>query len=194
MSFSINSDNWLQELEQNDWTLLQLSPEFCKKIRSYALELDQNSKFTAAALADQTEAKIRNDRTYWIQSDTKQSVEIEVLQFLDQIKNSLRDYFRISLTHFECHLAIFDEGHFYHKHTDQKKSDNHRFFSFVIYLNSDWSESDGGQLAIYKDNERTIFVKPESPQMIIFKSELLHEVLIAQRQRLSLTGWMRTGK
>ncbi len=192
MSFSINSDNWLQELEQNDWTLLQLSPEFCTRIQAYARELDQQSCFTPAALAEQAHSNIRNDRTFWIQDDTKHPVGIEILHFLDQIKNSLRDYFRISLTHYECHLAIFDEGHFYHKHTDQKKTDNHRFFSFVIYLNSDWSDTDGGQLAIYKDNEPPIFIQPEMPQMIIFKSELLHEVLVAQRQRLSLTGWMRT--
>ena len=61
----------------------------------------------------------------------------------------------------------------------------------MLYLNEDWKESDGGHLIGY-DQDKVIFrVKPELGQMILFRSDLEHEVMPTQRGRFSLTGWFR---
>ena len=192
MFITINSDNWLQQLEQQDWTLLNIDKTYCSNIKKYITQLDQDNKFKPAALAHEQNNLIRNDRTYWLSSQTHHILERNILTDLTKMQDALRNYFRVGLTHFEAHFAIFDKGHFYHKHTDQKQNDNKRFFSFVLYLNEEWQDQDGGELVIYKDDHHLLKLKPEIGTMIIFKSELIHEVLTAHKQRASLTGWMRT--
>jgi SM-20-related protein len=61
----------------------------------------------------------------------------------------------------------------------------------ISYLNDDWQESDGGQLMIYQ-NYNNKKVNPTQGKTVFFKSnELQHEVLVTQKQRMSITGWLK---
>jgi len=80
---------------------------------------------------------------------------------------------------------------------DTFQNDDRRKLSVVCYLNEpDWKVGDGGELAIYlyadgRENIRTIC--PIPGRMVIFESqELEHEVMPAQRDRMSITGWLKT--
>jgi SM-20-related protein len=88
------------------------------------------------------------------------------------------------------HRTIYPIGSFYKRHLDQFKKDDKRKLSVICYLNTDWKESEGGQLRIYLPNGSTdIF--PLAGRLVCFRSDLLeHEVLPATRERLSLTGWL----
>ena len=63
--------------------------------------------------------------------------------------------------------------------------------SWVTYLNDDWHAQDGGALRLHLD-AGAIDVAPCGGS-ICFLSELEHEVLTAQRERLSIAAWFRSG-
>jgi SM-20-related protein len=63
--------------------------------------------------------------------------------------------------------------------------------SCVLYLNDGWRAEDGGALRLYLPT-RHCDVLPRAGTLVAFLSERFeHEVLPAQRERLSLTGWFR---
>lgn len=61
----------------------------------------------------------------------------------------------------------------------------------IIYLNEAWIDSNGGALKIYKGAEIQL-VTPANRKCVFFKSdELAHEVLVANKSRMSITGWLK---
>jgi len=59
------------------------------------------------------------------------------------------------------------------------------------YLNEDWIEEDGGQLLIYQ-KEQVQKILPRSQTAVFFKSdEMEHEVIKANRRRMSVSGWLK---
>ncbi|MNI70310.1 hypothetical protein D3C73_1261160 [compost metagenome] len=64
--------------------------------------------------------------------------------------------------------------------------------SAVVYLNESWLPEHGGQLRMYLDEDAQYDVDPVGGCLVVFLSgEVPHEVLPANRERLSLTGWFR---
>jgi SM-20-related protein len=190
---TINLETFLLQLSENGWVILDINPEFAQKLKNRLFELKSENLFKPAALADHLpDQTVRNDLTCWIDEKSVNTTDIELTDSLSKLISELKNYFRLRLTNFETHFAIYPQGHFYKKHTDQKKTDNHRFFSFVIYLNNNWTDSDGGNLCGYNNNQKIFEIKPDIGKMILFKSELVHEVNVSQRERLSLVGWFRT--
>jgi SM-20-related protein len=61
----------------------------------------------------------------------------------------------------------------------------------VLYLNEGWTAEDGGALRLHlPGGPRDVL--PSAARLVAFLSERFeHEVLPAQRERLSLTGWFR---
>ena len=91
----------------------------------------------------------------------------------------------------EFHYAVYEEGSFYKKHRDQFKNDSNRKYSLITYLNENWLEEDGGQLMVYQD-ESTQKILPRSQTAVFFKSdEMEHEVMKANRTRMSISGWLK---
>ena len=55
----------------------------------------------------------------------------------------------------------------------------------------DWLAADGGQLQVYQ-NETMQQIQPRSQTAVLFKSdETEHEVIKANRSRMSITGWLK---
>lgn len=138
----------------------------------------------------QINESIRGDYIQWIDGATTQKAVEVYLNRLRQLMEFVNRSLYLSLKDLEVHRTIYPIGSFYKRHLDQFKKDDKRKLSVICYLNTDWKESEGGQLRIYLPNGSTdIF--PLAGRLVCFRSDLLeHEVLPATRERLSLTGWL----
>ena len=190
MPDSINLNNML---ETNGWALIEFDRILAQSLREKAVARYQNRDFKPASLAQLQNQKIRNDQIFWLEAETHDAAEKKTLHLIKDYMQAIKDYFRIPLRDFECHYACYPAEHFYQKHSDQKLQDNKRYFSFVIYLNDSWLDTDGGQLVGYDSDQKEIFrLLPTLGTMILFRSDIIHEVLPSKKERFSLTGWMRT--
>ncbi len=70
---------------------------------------------------------------------------------------------------------------------------NDRIISTVYYLHPEWQDDWGGQLRLQDKNDIWHIITPEPNRLVIFQSNLLHEVLVSKQQRLSITAWLRSG-
>jgi len=157
--------------------------------------LNRDSRMEQAGIGnnsakDKTQ-KIRGDKTCWIDSKTKNIDEQEFLDMIRQFTEHLNRTCYTGINSCEFHYALYEKGSYYHKHKDQFKNDHNRKFSMIGYLNEDWIESDGGQLIIH-DNDTTQEILPSNQKAVFFQSNILeHEVAIANRARMSVTGWLK---
>ncbi len=194
MLSTINLEPFFDEIDQKNWTILPFETSFALEILSTAQQIYSEGLFQLAHTTNDQSGTIRNDQTFWLDHNamTKNPLNQKIFKILDRILSELKSYYRLSLDHSECHFAHYQTGNFYKKHSDQTAQNNKRFFSFVIYLNENWLEENGGRLVGYDSNDAEIFnILPKIGQMIIFKSDIIHEVLISSRPRWSLTGWYR---
>lgn len=191
---TINLHRHLNEVVCQGWSLIPIQMDCAYELANQALHRFNLNFFKEASLSQSAtpHRQIRNDQILWL--DAKQldlaPIELETLNGLEDLKSSLSQYFRIHLSEIECHYAIYEPGHFYHRHQDITQINNKRIFSFVIYLNENWADDDAGELIGYKNNTVLFKIKPQF-SMILFKSDVEHEVKVTNRQRLSLTGWFR---
>ncbi len=173
------------------WTLLPIDQDFALRL----LKAAQASTFRPAGVAGSAriQSVLRSDSIKWLEVPESQG-ERQALDFLATVQKELQQYFRIHIGKVECHFSEYQPGQFYVRHSDvsAKSSDGtSRIFSFVIYLNPDWGDADGGELRGY-EGEKTIFeIAPRLGTMIIFRSDIEHEVLPARKNRYALTGWFR---
>lgn len=208
MAMTINTSSFLtyfEHLDSSGWVDINLDMQHgtsSTKLLLFAKNKLEHDQFMAAGLSaknrdnNQTQ-HIRNDFVYWINpTDTTENPDLSYFNStIEALRQELRDYYRFPIDHFEYHFARYPIGHYYQIHSDQKKQDNKRYFSFAYYLNPAWSNEDKGELIIYKDfdgQEVSYIKKPEAGTLLLFKSHLPHEVKPTARERWSLTGWMRT--
>lgn len=136
---------------------------------------------------------IRRDKIYWIDNASTNVAEQEFLALVQEFINYLNRTCFTAINDFEFHYAIYEAGSFYKRHIDQFKNNNYRKFSLITYLNDDWKDDDGGSLLLYHEDGRTESILPEDQRTVFFKSdELEHEVAIASRARMSITGWLKS--
>ncbi len=149
----------------------------------------------AAATID---TQTRGDDIAWLYTPTATTEETAFLARISDFMDYLNQTCYLGLRDCEFHYASYAIGTFYKRHLDRFKTDSRRKLSVICYLNPDWHSDDGGQLALYlsdnQSNERTQLIEPLGGRLVCFESDRLeHAVLPATRERLSLTGWLRTG-
>ena len=143
------------------------------------------------AVKDRTQ-KIRGDKTCWIDNKSKNLAEMEFLDMIKQFTGHLNKTCFTGINSCEFHYALYEEGTSYIRHRDQFKNDYNRKYSMISYLNENWVEEDGGQLLIHHDDETVQSILPHNQKAIFFQSDILeHEVAVANRQRMSVTGWLK---
>ena len=139
------------------------------------------------------DTSIRGDSIYWL--DRKHDNEYEH-NFLDQIDEFVKLLNRscfAGITSYEFHYSLYEAGSFYKKHYDQFRNNNGRAYSMISYLNEAWANEDGGELMVYQ-NFKNQKISPTQGKTVLFKSdELQHEVLVTQKPRMSITGWLKRG-
>ena len=172
-----------------------LSDNLSNQLKINLLELHKQKLLLAAGTGNANKlaynAAVRSDAIYWLDKKHDNQYENE---FFNQIEDFIK-YLNIScyagITDCEFHYSLYEPGSFYKKHVDQFQNNSDRKYSMISYLNADWIESDGGELLIHQtDNNQKI--APTQGKTVFFKSdELLHEVLVTNQQRMSVTGWLK---
>lgn len=175
------------------------SIEEVSSLRNNLLNKYEEDEFKKAAIGDQFNEhvikSIRGDFISWI--DETQINEAEGV-FFEKINDFIiylnRTCF-LGIQDREFHYALYPVGTFYKKHLDTFQNDDSRKLSVVCYLNDEnWQPEFGGELVIYKE-ETELKIYPVKGRVVIFESQFLeHEVLPVKRERLSITGWLKTRK
>jgi len=133
----------------------------------------------------------RGDKIYWLDKTHDNNFEQEFLSLMDDFVGHLNSTCYTGINSYEFHYAVYEEGSFYMRHRDQFRNDDNRKYSLINYLNNNWLEEDGGQLLVFQQ-ENTQRIIPQSQTAVFFKSdEMEHEVVKANRQRMSITGWLK---
>jgi SM-20-related protein len=134
---------------------------------------------------------IRGDSISWLEAPAD-GVERELLDRLEALRVELNRELMTGLVDFEGHFARYPAGASYRRHIDRLAGSDVRVLSAVLYLNDEWSDTDGGQLRLHLADGGSRDVAPVGGRLVIFRSEQFeHEVLPARRERLSFTGWFR---
>jgi SM-20-related protein len=174
---------------------LFLSKELSNTLAAECIVLRETDALTLARVGSgkQTilQAKIRSDQIAWLQAG--QSVACDAyLLMMEQVRVLLNQTLYLGLEDYESHFSFYTPGASYSKHLDRFHNDDARTISVVIYLNDNWLTEQGGALRLYPHNLPTQDISPVACRMVVFLSaEMLHEVLPATRDRMSLTGWFR---
>jgi len=156
----------------------------------------QNDNMMHAAGIGNDEVKdlhqqMRGDHIYWMDKDHSNPFEQEFLKLAQNFTDHLNESCYTGINSCEFHYAVYGEGRAYKKHTDSFRNDSSRKYSFINYLNRDWEEADGGQLWIHHE-DKIQKILPQAGTAVFFKSdETEHEVTMARRERMSITGWLK---
>lgn len=135
---------------------------------------------------------IRSDKIYWLDRSHQDKHEDCFFDLMDRFVDYLNTTCYTGITGYEFHYALYEKGSLYKKHLDQFVNNKGRKFTMIMYLNVDWKLGDGGELCIHHlDSIQSI--RPLNGKCVFFKSsELVHEVLLNHKPRLSITGWLKT--
>ena len=146
----------LQKLEDSGIYIAEnfFAATFIDSIRKFAeqhqLADDFNDSLNGKKQNEVANYEIRSDKIFWIESFDGPALALG--QWLDSLASELKNYFRIPIDQIESHFSIYPPGSHYARHIDNGKShgqrDHSRFFTFIIYLNPNWSAHDGGELVI----------------------------------------------
>lgn len=158
----------------------------------------ENRQMKAAGIGNkfvyQRNLEVRGDVISWLDNNGSDVHELEFFKIVDDFISYLNSTCYSGINDSEFHYAVYDEGSFYKKHIDQFKSDFGRKYSMVTYLNENWNILDGGELMIYDDLNK-IKIEPLFGRTVFFRSDIIeHEVLITNRQRFSIAGWLKIKK
>ena len=132
---------------------------------------------------------IRGDRIRWITENF--FAGYYYLQSINALAALFNQSLFAGIRHSEAHYACYPVGFGYQWHSDNPAGRDERVISAVLYLNDDWSDSDGGALEIVDKHGIHHNVMPVANRLVIFDSDIQHQVQIAHRQRYSIATWMR---
>lgn len=185
-------DQILDDLDQHGFTLIDnvYPPDIhTALIAECNTHLNQ---FREAAIQNGVLSQIRSDHILWINDDL--SIAQQHIELLTEIYQCLNRNFFLGIQSIEAHYACYNSGEFYKLHRDNPQQKNHRVISSVFYLHADWQHDWGGQLRLQDKNQNWHTIQPTPNRMVLFQSDLLHEVLKAKQQRLSITAWLRSNQ
>lgn len=132
---------------------------------------------------------IRGDKIRWITQDF--FAGFYYLQSINELATVLNRALFAGIRHSEAHYACYPIGFGYQWHGDNPAGRDERVLSAVFYLNDDWTPEDGGALELIDNHGKPHNVMPVANRLILFDSNVQHQVQIAHRQRYSIATWMR---
>lgn len=175
--------------------------EEVKQLRAALLNKYDEDRFKKSAIGNQANEQIidaiRGDFILWLNEDEAGEAEAMFFAKLNDFQEYLNRTCFMGINEKEFHYAVYPEGTYYKRHLDTFQNDSRRKLSVVCYLNDeDWKPEYGGELTIYLDDngaEKAIDVYPVQGRVVVFESQILeHEVKPVKRERLSITGWLKT--
>jgi SM-20-related protein len=179
-----------------------LRPQFltARQVAALRDELRTGESLRPAGIGRETglqrDAAIRSDSIRWL--DVLAPAERDYLALMERLRLYLNQRLMFGLFDYEAHFARYAPGEFYRRHLDTFRmgaADTKpvRVLTTVAYLNEDWRAEDGGELVVWgRGGGEVLRTAPRAGTAIFFMSEeFSHEVLPAQRERLSIAGWFR---
>ncbi|MCD6011123.1 MAG: 2OG-Fe(II) oxygenase [Flavipsychrobacter sp.] len=172
-----------------------LAAQLAVLLKEHIQRLQEDGSMTGAGIGNddiqQHDRRIRTDKIHWLDKKNKHVEELGFLEYIEDFIDYLNKTCYTGINAYEFHYAMYEEGSFYKRHKDQFRNNDDRKYSLISYLNDDWIEADGGQLWVYQ-NDETQKILPTSRKAVFFESsELEHEVTMAMRPRMSITGWLK---
>ena len=173
-----------------------LNASLVEGLHQNILQLQKDDLMVAAGIGNNevkdAHQKMRGDKIYWMDKSHDNIYEQEFLQQVEDFISYLNSTCYTGINGYEFHYAVYEQGSFYKRHKDQFKTDSDRKYSLINYLNKDWLQEDGGELLVYQD-DAVQHILPHSQKAVFFKSdEMEHEVTLAHRPRMSITGWLKS--
>lgn len=172
-----------------------LNPELIQQLSKNILRLYGQESFKEAGTSNHktvVNKAVRSDYIYWLDKAHKDKFEQQFFTLIDAFVAELNNSCYTGITDYEFHYALYPAGAFYTKHLDQFRSNDSRKYSMIFYLNESWLEGDGGELCIHKADTQQMLIAPEAGVSVFFdSSELMHEVLLTHKPRMSITGWLK---
>lgn len=192
----------IDSLARNRWASAQnlLAPALCLNLRRELLQLYSSKQMRLAGLgragqSQRFDPETRSDLIYWLEPHQLTPTQGEFWSWQESLRQGLNRELYLGLQDFEGHFAYYPAGGQYKKHRDQFHGSTARKISFVLYLNENWCSEDGGQLRIFDPANPEVEIEriePEMGRVVCFSSkDIYHEVIAAEKPRLSLTGWFR---
>ena len=172
-----------------------LSQKLSAGLQQNIMQLQKDEMMTAAGIGNKevkdVNQQMRSDKIYWLDKKHNNQFENDFLHHAEDFIERLNSTCYAGINAYEFHYAVYEEGSFYKRHKDQFKNNDSRKFSLITYLNNNWQQADGGQLQIYR-NDTMQQIQPHAQSAVLFKSnETEHEVIKANRSRMSITGWLK---
>ncbi len=139
---------------------------------------------------------IRRDHVMWLRPGETTLAQTRYLDSLEALRLAINARFFLGLFDFEGHFAVYPEGAFYKPHLDRHQNTSDRVVTAILYLNENWEPGDGGELKIWTNpGEKCgpfVIVEPRLGTLVtFFAGDHWHEVLPANKTRMSITGWFR---
>ena len=187
---SWNADQILNDLDQHGFALIDdaYSSEYTQALLEECTS--HFNQFRDAAIQNGVMSQIRSDHILWINDELK--IAQQHIDYLNALSEQLNQAFFLGIQEVEAHFACYNAGEFYALHRDNPQQKNGRLISTVYYLHEEWQEDWGGELRLQDKNEQWHVIPPKPNRIAIFQSDLLHEVIQAKQQRLSITAWLRS--
>lgn len=171
-----------------------LSPTEVENLLNAINTHQQEENFKKAGIGTahlfQVAKEVRGDFIKWIEPTDALPASLAFLERIEALRLQLNRLLFLSLRDFEAHYAIYPKGTFYEAHVDQFKTTLTRKLSIACYLNKNWQQGDGGELGIH-ENGKLVKIAPLAGRLALFRSDtVLHEVLLTEKPRYSITGWL----
>jgi SM-20-related protein len=174
-----------------------LSLNLAQQLKYNLIKLQSTLQFKAGGTSNKIIAynrEVRSDQIFWLDRSHNNEFENQFFDLIDSFVLHLNNTCYTGITSYEFHYAYYEKGSFYTKHLDQFRSNDSRKYSMILYLNENWKIEDGGELCIHHADKSLQHIAPLGGTSVFFSSsELLHEVLVTQEPRMSITGWLKVG-
>ena len=196
-------DRIVAELTETGFSVCDdfISPLLVNSLAHEARDLWQQGDFRQARVGKgaslQVRPEIRNDNICWLDAENPTAIQRPYLNELETLRHHINRKLFLGLFEFEGHFALYPPGSFYNIHYDRFIGALERMVTCILYLNHEWTSDDGGALKVHEGTTTSALplplqVLPQGGRLVCFLSEAFpHEVLAANRDRLSLTGWFR---
>lgn len=133
--------------------------------------------------------EIRGDSIRWIDESCPKGMQY--LQAIEELGQFFNRTLFTGIRYCEAHYARYPVGFGYQWHSDNPKGRDERILSAVFYLNDNWGKNDGGEISLVDKQDNLQKLMPKANRLIVFDSNLQHQVEITKRQRFSIATWMR---
>lgn len=189
----------VDDLVERGWFVGEhfIGTELCRALYCELHKLAANHALTDAGVGrgDQHQLRrdIRGDAIIWLNRESQ--AQRDYLVLMAELQQQINQALYLGLFEFEAHFAHYPPGAFYKTHYDSFQGRANRIISTVLYLNPEWPQAGGGEMAIYAPDDETrelTRIRPEAGTFVCFLSDRVpHAVLPTQYSRASIAGWFR---